>query len=490
MKLTELFKKVQIPFKSNDIAQDVDVADIVYDSRMVKKGDLYIAVPGFKVHGDSFINEAIQSGAVAVISENQQPQLSVPAFQVDNARALTGALGRALWNVDLESIYTIGVTGTNGKTTTVLLFSALMDQLHTVLNSWMFGTVEFKIGDKRFEATHTTPEALDIFRFVGKENKQPKSISMEVSSHSLALHRVSGLKYNLAVWTNLTQDHLDFHGSMEEYYRAKKLLFTDYLKNDGVCVINIDDKWGRRLSEELGNKKCITFGTSDDASVKINDCTSDWNGCEIELICGGVLKKYKSSLKGQFNVYNVAAMAAGAEALSVDCQVVQRALDSISTVPGRMDAVDIDAPFLVIVDYAHTPDALENVLKTSRRLAKNRLLTVFGCGGDRDKTKRPLMARAVIDNCDEAIVTSDNPRSEKPQSIINDIVNAIPLDFPHVVIENRREAIACALRNAREGDCIVIAGKGHEEYQEVKGVKHHFSDKETVKELYTEMEKK
>lgn len=470
---------------------DPNITDIVYDSRRVKPGSLYAAVPGMKSHGDAYIQQALSAGAVAVISENSHEELVVPWAVVSNIRSALGILGRTLWNIDLSNIATVGITGTNGKTTTAFLYKKLFDAFLGEEWSWMFGTVEFRMGKEISQATHTTPEALDIYRMIGTASQKPKGLVMEVSSHSLFLQRVAGLKYDVAVWTNLTQDHLDFHETMESYYQAKKLLFSHYLKQGGAGVVNIDDQYGRRLWQELAeDENIVTYGRAEDSDVRIAGYKCDWDGCTIDLDVSGRTQRYTSMLNGFFNVYNMTAMAAGAVALKINPSIVQNAFSSIQTVPGRMDRVQIDAPFTVIVDYAHTPDALVNVLKTSRTLTGGKLVSVFGCGGDRDRSKRPLMAQAVVENCDEAVVTSDNPRSEKPESIINDILKGIPLDFPHTVVADRFEAIRCALRTAREGDCIVIAGKGHETYQEVNGVRHHFNDKEIVEQLYSEIKKK
>jgi UDP-N-acetylmuramoyl-L-alanyl-D-glutamate--2,6-diaminopimelate ligase len=309
---------------------------------------------------------------------------------------------------------------------------------------------------------------------------------MEVSSHALALNRVAGLAFDCAVFTNLTHDHLDFHTSMEEYYRAKKRLFTDFSGGRRGAAVNIDDPWGRKLAGELDIKNMVTYGTSDDARVRLigSECTGV--GTTIECRIGGAVERFSSKLAGRFNAYNMTALIAGAIALSIDMSDVGKCFKTIDTVPGRMERVDVGADFPVFVDYAHTPDALENVCATARDLTDNRLICVFGCGGDRDAAKRPLMAAAVASYCDEAIVTSDNPRSEKPEAIIRDILRGMPLDFPHTVIADRMEAIRKAMRIARKGDCVIIAGKGHEDYQEVRGVRHHFDDREAVVEAYAE----
>jgi len=490
MKFSELLKKSGISVIDRGGDADPVVSDIVYDSRRVKHGSVYVAISGHKADGNSFITSAIKAGAIAIISESSQKELAedTPWAVVPCAREAVGIFGRTFYCVDTSEFVSVGITGTNGKTTAAHLFQVLFDIVFGKDKSWMFGTVENILGLNKISASNTTPESLDLFRYISQSNVKPKSVVMEVSSHSLTLKRVAGMNYNLVVWTNLTQDHLDFHSSMEEYYQAKKLLFTHYVKQGGKGVINIDDEYGRRLHHELhSSMSLITYGKSEDAQVRIVDYKCDWNGCSADISYNGQEFKFKSTLRGFFNIYNMTALICGGFALGIDHNVISDALAQTSTVPGRMDKVDIDAPFTVVVDYAHTPDALVNILKTSRDLTAGRLICVFGCGGDRDKTKRPLMAKAVAENCDQTVITSDNPRTEKPRAIIDDIVKAVPLDFPHIVIEDRREAIKCALQNARSGDCIIIAGKGHENYQEICGVRHHFDDKEVVTEIYKEM---
>jgi UDP-N-acetylmuramoyl-L-alanyl-D-glutamate--2,6-diaminopimelate ligase len=467
---------------------DPAVAGISYDSRSVNDGFVYTAIPGIKVHGDAFIGSAVKNGAVAVISENRHEKMSTPWAAVSDIRSAAGALGRALWGIDMAGITAVGVTGTNGKTTTAYLFKNLFDRLYGKEYSWMFGTVENRLGLEIVDATHTTPESVDIFRLIYNARIKPKSLVTEVSSHALALKRVAAMEYDVAVWTNLTQDHLDFHKSMEEYYTAKKLLFVDYIKRGGCGVVNVDDEYGKRLCSELtSTKKLLTYGRSDGADVRITDWKCDWEGTSVVVNYQNRELTFASGLRGFFNVYNMAAMIAGALALGVNAEVITDALASTSTVSGRMDKVDTGAPFTVVVDYAHTPDALVNILKTSAELTTGRLICVFGCGGDRDKTKRPLMAKAVAENCDQAVITSDNPRSEKPAAIIDDIVKGMPLDFPHIAIADRRQAIRHALRAARVGDCVIIAGKGHEAYQEICGARGHFDDREEAVKIYKEM---
>lgn len=490
MTFRELLNSAAINVTAAGGSGDPRISDIAYDSRNVKHGSLYVAVPGMKVNGDTYIESAIKNGAAAIISENKHEELSTPWAVVSDVRAALGKLGIALWGIDLRGLTTVGVTGTNGKTTTVSLFKHLFDRVYGKDYSWLFGTVANVLGSEPIGASHTTPEAVDIFRFINNAKVKPKSLAMEVSSHALSLKRIAGLEFDVAVWTNLTQDHLDFHKSMEEYYAAKKLLFSEYIKRGGRGVINISDEYGKRLCSELKSvpgPRLLTYGMSGDADVRIVGWKCDWGGTSVDINYNGKKLTFTSPLRGFFNVYNMTAMITGAFALDIDTDAIKESLVSMPTVSGRMDIVDINAPFTVVVDYAHTPDALVNVLKTCAELTSGKVICVFGCGGDRDKTKRPLMAKAVAENCDEAVVTSDNPRSEAPEAIIKDILEGMPPMFPHTVIADRREAIKQALIEAQTGDCVVIAGKGHENYQEINGKREHFDDKEEAVRAYREV---
>ena len=488
MTLNELIAKAGIKTLSRTGNGDILVTGISCDSRSVAAGDLFVAIPGTKVPGDVFIPAALSQGAVAVVSEcapdGASGDQSAPWVQVENARRALGLLGRSLWQVDTGAMRLVGITGTNGKTTIAHLYKMLFDRFFGAEKTWMFGTIDYELGTERKDAVHTTPESLDIFRLISAAPARPQAIVMEVSSHALALDRVSGLTFDLGVFSNLTHDHLDFHGTMENYYRAKKRLFTEFMKRDGCAVVNIDDPWGRRLVREIGQKQAITFGKSPDADVRIVNADCSWKRTMIELDSRGTRLRFESPLRGTFNVYNMTALYAGAHALAIDDTTIEKTFMATGTVTGRMDPVPLDAPFTVVVDYAHTPDALVNILQAVRFLTKGRIICVFGCGGDRDRTKRPLMGKAVADGADEAIVTSDNPRSEKPAAIVDEILRGMPLDFPHQVILDRRSAIQKALEKARSGDCVVIAGKGHESYQEINGVRHPFTDKEIAVALW------
>jgi UDP-N-acetylmuramoyl-L-alanyl-D-glutamate--2,6-diaminopimelate ligase len=489
LKLNKLLQIAEIEILEKGGMEDPEISDIFYDSRKVIQGSLYIAIPGTKNDGDSFISDAIKNGAVAVITEKSQPEITVPWFKVKNTRKICGILGGALWNFDLDTITVAGITGTNGKTTVAHLLQALFQSRHGRENVWMFGTVDYHIGSVIKPASNTTPEALDIYRWSKETNGYPAALVMEVSSHSLVLDRVHGLKFDTAVWTNLTQDHLDFHKDMESYYVAKKMLFADYLKAGGTAVINIDDPWGVRLVSELGSAKIISYGENRNADVRFKKWACSWDGTEVELESNGKTMLCRSKLCGFFNVYNMTAAAAAGIASGFSLEEISDVLLQVPVVNGRMERVPMNAPYAVVVDYAHTPDALVNVLKTARTLTNNRLICVFGCGGDRDRTKRPIMGGVVAEYADDAVVTSDNPRSERPERIIEEILGGIPLDFPHRPVADRREAIRAAMSSAGEGDCVVIAGKGHETYQETNGVRTHFDDKEVAVQVFEELEK-
>lgn len=459
------------------------VQDIAYDSRRVSEGVVFVAIPGVKQNGEEFIDSAIKSGACAVISQSAQPQCVVPWVKVRDARMALGGAAKTLWRTE-QDITTVGITGTNGKTTTALLVRSLLRVGRHPDTVWLYGTVGYCYNGATRPAPTTTPSAADILRQVAQATMRPSALVMEVSSHALQLNRVAGLSYNVAVWTNLTQDHLDFHKTVDDYYQAKRGLFTRYLSDGGYAVINTDDPWGRRLSTELIQGEQISYGEGEDARVRILDWRGDLDGSLLTVSIDGDRHQFRTRLCGAFNRYNLAALCAVARALCLDHTTVQTALDSVENIPGRMERVRPPEDFAAIVDYAHTPDALDKALATAREITPGRLICVFGCGGDRDRTKRPLMARAVARHCDQAVVTSDNPRSEEPNAIIEETVTGMPLDFAYEVCADRREAISKALALAGKGDCIVIAGKGHEDYQEIQGKRHHFDDREVVRQEY------
>jgi UDP-N-acetylmuramoyl-L-alanyl-D-glutamate--2,6-diaminopimelate ligase len=485
MNFDTLLLKSGIPVLARNGIAAGEIGDIAVDSRTTKPGDLFIAIPGTRLDGTGYIADAISRGAAAIVGEKPLWPLEAPYAQVANARSAAGRLGAALWSVSTDTIESTGITGTNGKTTIAHLFRAFYEKRFGAEMVWMFGTIDYTLGGLRTMATHTTPESVEIFRLLAGAPSLPRALVMEVSSHSLALDRISGLAFDCAVFTNLTQDHLDFHGTMEKYYLAKKRLFTDFMKKGGRRVINIDNAWGRRLAGEIGPENVVTYGKAADADVRIVNFSCGWEGTSVQLLDNRERIDFSSTLRGTFNVYNMAAFYAAVR--SEDRGLIAAAFAEVGTVAGRMEVVPLAAPFTVVVDYAHTPDALTNILQAARPMTEGRILCVFGCGGDRDRTKRPLMGRAVADGADEAIVTSDNPRSEDPRAIISEILAGMPLDFPHRVIADRKEAIRTALLLAKPGDCLIIAGKGHETYQEIAGVRHPFDDRNIAAALWNGM---
>lgn len=465
-----------------------EVNAITYDSRSVTKGTIFAAVQGFETDGHRFIESAIDKGAVAIVSEKNPGRTDITWIKVDSIRASMAELSARLYAIDPLALRWIGVTGTNGKTTVAVLLDQIMAKHFGRSVCWQFGTIGNRLGNHFEEASRTTPEAVDLLRMIGTAEITPTVISMEVSSHALELERVRGFLYDVAIFTNLTQDHLDFHGDMENYYLAKKKLFTEHLKLDGSAIINIDDSYGKRLAEELDDDRVVTVGRERGSHFHITTSHCSWDKTFFRATFVEDRYAFETKLVGHFNISNMAVVAAAALSIGVSAETIDSVFKEIVPVNGRMDRVFLNAPFAVVIDYAHTPDAIKNTLFTAKKLTSGRVICVFGAGGDRDKTKRPIMGELAAKNSDYAIVTSDNPRSEKPSDIIADILEGIPTDFPIRIIENRREAIREALSFAKEGDSIIIAGKGHETYQEVNGVKEHFDDREVVIEEWEKMQ--
>lgn len=462
--------------------------NIVYDSRaIIKQGDLFCAVKGFAFDGNDFVEKAIENGAIAILSENEKPNnISVEWIKTDNVKREMAKIGFDFYDVNFDDIFSVAVTGTNGKTSIATIIYEILTQIFGEENAVLTGTAGNRICGEVFEASRTTPEAIDTLKMIGCAKNKIKILSMEASSHALVLERFAQFSFDLAIFSNLTQDHLDFHKTMDEYYEAKKRLFTEHLKEKGTALINIDDEWGKRLYEELTTGYVVSIGFDKSADYRISDAHCDWTGTFFKVKTpSGKTLKFRTKLIGHFNVINCAEAVCGLIAAKIaDEQQIIDGLANVKQVEGRIDRVNLNAPFSVIVDYAHTPDALVKILSTAKKLTKGNLICVFGAGGNRDKSKRPLMADAVAKNCDFAILTSDNPRNEDPQTIIDEVAEGFPLDFPYKTIADRKDAIKFALETAVAGDAVIIAGKGHEKYQEIAGVKHYFDDKEAVKGAY------
>lgn len=460
------------------------ITDIAYDSRKVKPGSLFVVRSGNHAQGTDFIGDACARGAVALLIEKEiLNDFSLPCIMCKDVRHASGSAASRLFAIEHKNLTMVGITGTNGKTTSTFLMRALLASQYLSTETWAYTTIGYFLGGAMLDAPNTTPESIDIMRQIAHSEIMPKAVCMEVSSHALALSRVYGLRYDIGIFTNLTHDHLDFHHDMESYYVAKKSLFVEYLKPNGTAVINIDDAYGLRLSSEINKHKIVRFGMHASADLRIVSYTCSLSQTTIALEYNTTNFEIVTHLPGLFNVYNCAGVIAAGFALGIPLEKMQNALKTFTAVPGRMELVPIEQSFKVFVDYAHTPDALKNVLLTIRNMCEGNIICVFGCGGDRDATKRAPMGSMVAEYANEAIVTSDNPRSENPHTIIHEVIKGIPLDFPHYNIADRTEAIDKALSLAKAGDVVLIAGKGHEDYQEIKGIRHHFSDRETVLQL-------
>jgi len=454
-------------------APEVEVSGLAYSSASVTPGTLFFCVPGFKVDGHDFAPDAIKRGAVALVV--QRPLgLGVPEVVVDDVRAAMGPAAARFYGDPTSSLAVVGVTGTNGKTTTAFLVRSLLEAAG--IRTGLLGTVTSVIAGQEEPVERTTPEGIDlqgIFRRM--VDGGDRACVMEVSSHALHMHRADGIRFGVRVFTNLTQDHLDYHGSMEEYYAAKKLLFT---RPGGASIVNADDPYGMRLAGEIDAP--TTFAIDRDADFRARDVSFDVNGSTFTCATPDGDVELTTRLPGLFNVQNALAAVAAARALDVPLDTIAAALAEASRVPGRFEPIDEGQDFGVLVDYAHTPDSLENVLRAAREVTQGRLHVVFGAGGDRDRAKRPLMGRAAAELADRVIVTSDNPRSEDPDAIVDMVMEGAPAAER---IVDRREAIARALETASPGDVVVIAGKGHEQGQEFEnGRKEPFDDRDVARD--------
>ncbi|MCB1098742.1 MAG: UDP-N-acetylmuramoyl-L-alanyl-D-glutamate--2,6-diaminopimelate ligase [Verrucomicrobiae bacterium] len=448
-------------------SSEPDIAGLSYDSRKVDAGHAFFAVPGEVADGRRFCEAAIKLGAVAIVAESPPVtdlERSVVWWVVPSVRIAMAEAASLFYQQPSYEMKVAGVTGTNGKTTTAFLIHHLIS--HSAGRCGLFGTIKYDTGRGGVSAERTTPEAIDLQRLMDEaRGYECPAVVMEVSSHALMQQRVRAVKFSAAVFTNLSQDHLDYHGNMEDYFTAKRALFNQTAAMKGSAVINIDDTFGKRLAAMLEDKlEVVTFGLSAAAGFRASNARTTKTGTTYQFHAGERSFLVEMPLFGAFNVSNSLAALATVSILGFNLREAVNALRDAPQVPGRLELVQERRPFRVFVDYAHTPDALTNVLKTVRLMSPRRVITVFGCGGDRDREKRPLMARAVGALSDVCVVTSDNPRSEDPERIIADVKAG--LTGSHIAIVDRREAINTAINLADEGDIVLIAGKGHEAYQE------------------------
>ena len=462
----------------------IPIEGLEYDSRRVEPGFLFFAFPGSRTDGRKFAEDAVGRGAAAVVSESPAPQgFGAPWIQVDHGRHALALAARNFYGAPDERLNLTGITGTNGKTTTGFLIDAVMRAAgHTTA---LIGTIEYHLAGRVMPAVNTTPESLDLMRiFAELEQRGGTAATMEVSSHALALGRVYGLHFHTAVFTNLTRDHLDFHGTMEEYFAAKEMLFTGAgAPPPRWAVLNRDDAFARRIRIHAATE-VFWYGLGPEANLRARHIASGMQGLKFEVQHGKQRFAVESPLIGKINVYNILAACGAGLSYGLDGETIARGIAALRAVPGRFERVDEGQPFTVVVDYAHTDDALRNVIAVARGLNPKRVITLFGCGGDRDRTKRPLMGQAAAEASDYVVLTSDNPRSEEPLAIMNDaLVGVRRVDVAHIVEPDRATAIGRALKEARAGDIVILAGKGHETYQVLKDRTIPFDDRAVAREV-------
>ncbi len=480
MKLSAVLRGIDIVSYRGKM--DMEISNIAYDSRKVTEGSLFICIRGFQLDGHDYAKSAIEKGASAILVDKDIYIEGANVIRVNDTRTTMPLLAAAFYNYPTKILKLVGITGTNGKTTTSFLVRSILDANRS--RSGLIGTIAAKLGNKTIDSVRTTPEAIDLqglFREMTDEGLE--YAVMEVSSHSLELKRVDGCDFKIGIFTNLTQDHLDFHKNFDNYREAKKKLFY---KTSGYNIINADDEHGRIIINDIKKLKTrlLTYAIDREADIRAEDVEYDEKGVSFKLVTPDYSIHIENSIPGRFSVYNCLAAAAAAYTLGIDKDIIREGLASIRNVPGRSEVVQINKPYTVIIDYAHSPDSLENILKAVRQYTRGRIITLFGCGGNREKEKRPIMGELAGRMSDYCVITSDNPRSEEPLDIIEQVEAGMKkTDCDYICIENRRDAIKYALAVAREGDVVLLAGKGHETYQELKDGKIHFDEKEVVHEL-------
>jgi UDP-N-acetylmuramoyl-L-alanyl-D-glutamate--2,6-diaminopimelate ligase len=458
---------------------DRPVESIAYDSRRVQRNGMFVALRGEKSDGHQFIGQAIEKGASVIVAEHEGSHPRATFLVVENTRAALADLSAAFYRYPARKLKLAAVTGTNGKTTTTFLTKHICEAAG--LRCGLIGTVRYEIGERVLPAIRTTPESLDLVELLAQiRDAGCRAAAMEVSSHALAQDRTRGLEWNVAVFTNLTQDHLDFHGTMMSYFDAKAKLFTQLgtqqKKRKPMAVVNIDDRYGEQLLDKIDkNVAVITYGRGARADFRASNPRVEFSGTSYQLEAGGKSYLVRVPLIGRFNVLNSVAALAAANALGISLRDAVLSIGKSSQIPGRLELVPAKRQFQVFVDYAHTPDALRNVLRTLRELEPHRLIAVFGCGGDRDRQKRSMMGDIVDQYADYAIITSDNPRTEDPNAILAEIEKGFRSSRYEKIVD-RTEAIGRAVALAQPRDIVLIAGKGHENYQEFADYTVPFDD--------------
>lgn len=481
MRLDKLLEGIAV--LETNAPQDMEISGVSYSSRSVKSGELFVAIPGYETDGHRYIPDAVAHGAAIVLCEREMPE-TVPWVRVRSAREALAALGANWYGHPSEAMKMIGVTGTNGKTSVTYLLKSVLEQTVNA-KVGLIGTICNKIGDEVLETERTTPESFELHGILAQMRDADCShVVMEVSSHALYLHRVGQIHYTVGAFTNLTEDHLDFHKTMEEYRKAKAILF----RNCDRGVFNIDDPTAAKMIDDSACS-VYTVGNAENADLSVREAELASDHVAMEVCEGGQSCRVRVGIPGRFTVSNALVVLGIARQLGISLSDAARALGNAEGVKGRIEVVPTPGTdYTVLIDYAHTPDGLENVLRSVRDFCRGRLIAVFGCGGDRDRTKRPIMGEIGVRCSDLAIITSDNPRTENPSAIIADILEGVKnAGKPYLVEENRRKAIRLAMATAKKDDIIVLAGKGHETYQIIGKEKTHLDEREEVASALCEM---
>jgi UDP-N-acetylmuramoyl-L-alanyl-D-glutamate--2,6-diaminopimelate ligase len=490
MMLNELIQG--LPIKNIHGKTDAEIRGVTQDSRRVAPGFLFVAVPGNEQNGHLFIPDAVKKGAAAVmLSESPDLSLSVPQIEVKDSRSALADVAARFYGEPSMKMKIVGITGTNGKTTLTYLLESILKEAGR--NPAVLGTINYRYGGKIFPAANTTPESVDLQKlFSEMVSDGVTDVVMEVSSHALALNRVRGVHFDVGVFTNLSQDHLDFHEDIEDYFQAKLRLFCEFLpesrKKEKSAVVNMEDERGEEivlLKDDSVRQVRVALTGPYEISCRSFHLSEE--GIRAEVMLGSKILSIRSALMGQFNLENILCAIGVADGLGIPEEAVIRGIENLKSVPGRLEKIQNDRGILAFVDYAHTPEALARVGESLRKMTRGRMITVFGCGGDRDRSKRALMGCEAARMSDWLIVTSDNPRTENPETIIDEIIPGIEsVGFSKerfCRISSREEALKKAVEIARRGDLILVAGKGHEDYQIVGKQKSHFSDREILKRL-------
>lgn len=473
MKLKELLQDVPVLAWNAD--PELEISDISYDSRSTKPGELFVAVAGFESDGHRFIGSAVEKGASVVLCE-RKPDCDIPHVLMENTRAGLAIASRNYFGNPAAEMQVVGVTGTNGKTTTTMLVKHMLERQRGA-KVGLIGTNQNMIGDRIIPTERTTPESYELQKlFREMVDDGCTYCVMEVSSHSLELDRVAGVSFAVGVFTNLTQDHLDFHKTMENYAQAKAKLFS----RCGSCSVNLDDAWAQVMLD-AATCPVMTYSAKQVADLSAENIKLSADGVKFDARYQEKTVPIHLHIPGKFSVSNALSVITVGLQLGLTPEECAAALADASGVKGRVEVVPTYSDYTILIDYAHTPDALENVLKSMKEVAEGRVVVLFGCGGDRDRTKRPIMGKIASDLADFVIVTSDNPRTEDPSAIVAEVASGIPADgAPHIIIEDREEAIAWAMQNHQPNDLIILAGKGHETYQIIGKTKRHMDEREIV----------